>query len=335
MGARRDKRYVAHARRPYATNMATCDLDGVTVYFEQAGAGERLLFISGTGGDLRHRPSVFDGPLGSRYEVLAYDQRGLGRTSVPDGPYTMADYANDAAGLVTARGWDFCLAVGVSFGGMVAQELAIRHPDLVERLVLVCTSPGGAGGASIPFDELANLTGVARATRQLEMMDTRWNDARRETHAAEWKTMVDAMSGYLGDTESASHSSSEASCEASSESARGSALQLEARRHHDTWERLGSISCPTLVCGGRYDGIAAPQNSEHLAERIPGAQLALFEGGHQFLWQDSSAYPRILAFLAGDSSDAAYRPEGEFSSGHKATDPTLGESAKPSETRQR
>jgi 3-oxoadipate enol-lactonase len=309
--------------------MATCDLGGVTVYFEQVGAGERLLFISGTGGDLRHRPSVFEGPLGSRYEVLAYDQRGLGRTNVPEGPYTMADYANDAAGLVTARGWDSCLVVGVSFGGMVAQELAIRHPDLIQRLVLVCTSSGGAGGASVPFDELAHLKGVARATRQLEMMDTRWNDARRVTHAAEWKTMVDAMSGYLSDTESASESPA-----AAKESAKGSALQLEARRHHDTWERLGSISCPTLVCGGRHDGIAAPQNSEHLAERIPNAQLAFFEGGHQFLWQDPAAYRRILAFLAGDPTDAPYRPAGEFTSGHEAADPAPGGWAKPSETRQ-
>ena len=308
------------ARRLYATNVGTCDLGGVTVYFEQAGAGERLLFISGTGGDLRHRPSVFDGPLGAHYEVLAYDQRGLGRTSVPDGPYTMADYADDAAGLVTDRGWDACLVVGVSFGGMVAQELAIRHPDLVQRLVLVCTSSGGAGGASIPFDELAHLKGVTRASRQLEMMDNRWNDARRLTHAAEWKTMVDAMSGYLGDTEAASGSAYASADESAKESAKGSALQLEARRHHDTWERLGSISCPTLVCGGRYDGIAPPPNSEHLAERIPGAQLAFFEGGHQFLWQDPSAYPRILAFLAGDPTGAAYRPGGER--------------AKPSETRQ-
>jgi 3-oxoadipate enol-lactonase len=288
----------APAGRLYATTMATCDLGDITVYFEQAGTGEQLLFISGTGGDLRHRPSVFDGPLASRHEVLAYDQRGLGQTSVPDGPYTMADYANDAAALVTARGWDSCLVVGVSFGGMVAQELAIRHPHLVRRLVLVCTSSGGGGGASIPFDELATLKGEARATRQIEMMDARWNDARRATHHAEWKMMVDAITDYLRDDAP------------SSEPAKGSALQLEARRHHDTWDRLASISSPTLVCGGRYDGIAPPRNSERLAERIPGAQLAFFDGGHQFLWQDATAYPRILAFLADDPADGAYGPEG-------------------------
>jgi 3-oxoadipate enol-lactonase len=132
----------------------THDLGPITLYAERSGAGPRLLFISGTGGDLRNKPSVFSGPLGPRFEILAYDQRGLGQSAVPDGPYTMADYADDAAGLLKQVGWDSCLAMGVSFGGMVAQELVIRFPELVRRLVLACTSSGGAGGASIPFTEL-------------------------------------------------------------------------------------------------------------------------------------------------------------------------------------
>jgi 3-oxoadipate enol-lactonase len=270
--------------------MATCELGGVTVYFEQAGEGEPLLFISGTGGDLRNRPSVFDGPLARQFEILAYDQRGLGQTSVPEGPYTMGDFADDAAALVAARRWDSCLVVGVSFGGMVAQELAVRHPHLVKRLVLACTSSGGAGGTSIPFDELATLEGVARATRQLEMMDNRWNDARRQTHADEWKMMTDAMSAYLRDGDP------------SPERAKGAALQLEARRHHDSWDRLVSIASPTLICAGRYDGIAPLENSQRMAQRIPGAELAIFEGGHQFLFQDPAAYRRILAFLKNEGS---------------------------------
>jgi 3-oxoadipate enol-lactonase len=267
--------------------MATTQLGDIAVYYEQAGAGERLLCISGTGGDLRNRPSVFEGPLGRHFEILAYDQRGLGQTSVPDGPYTMAHYADDAAALLADRGWDSCLVMGVSFGGMVAQELAIRHPARVRRLVLACTSSGGAGGASAPFDELAALRGAARATRQIEMMDTRWDDARRRSHATEWKTMVDAMSGYLR------------SGEPTPEATRGAALQLEARRHHDTWERLATIGCPTLVCGGNFDGIAPSQNARFLAAQIAGAELALFDGGHQFLWQDRAAYQRILEFLSG------------------------------------
>jgi 3-oxoadipate enol-lactonase len=277
--------------------MPTCALGSLTVYFEQAGTGERLLLVSGTGGDLRNPPRVFDTPLASHFEILAYDQRGLGQTSVPEGPYTMAEYGDDAAALLEARGWDSCLVVGISFGGMVAQELAIRHPDRVRRLVLACTSSGGAGGSSIPFDELATLEGEARVQRQIEMMDNRWDAARRSARAAEYKMMVDAMSGHLR------------SDELPPEAARGAALQLEARRHHDTWDRLGSIRCPTLVCGGRYDGIAPPENSERLASRIPGSQLALFDGGHGFLWQDREAFPRILGFLEEDAvgdSGAAY-----------------------------
>ena len=84
------------------------------------------------------------------FEVLAYDQRGLGQTEVPEGPYTMAEYADDAAALIAAVGWDDCAVVGVSFGGMVAQELAIRHPGRVRRLALCCTSSGGAGGCLVP-----------------------------------------------------------------------------------------------------------------------------------------------------------------------------------------
>jgi 3-oxoadipate enol-lactonase len=177
--------------------------------------------------------------------------------------------------------------MGVSFGGMVAQEVAIRHGSRVSRLVLACTSSGGAGGASIPFTELERLDGLARVARQIEIMDTRWDGERRETHRDEWELMVAGMSAYLRANEGAS------------ERVRGSTLQLQARSHHDTWDRLGEISCPTLVCGGRFDGIAPPANSEHLAERIPGAELALFDGGHQFLWQDPAAYKRVMEFLSG------------------------------------
>src|SRR5512144_2870392 len=124
--------------------MPMTEANGVRLYIERAGSGPPLLFISGTGGDLRVKPNVFDGPLAKAFDVLAYDQRGLGRSEKPDRTYTMADYADDAAALMASQGWDRAPVVGVSFGGMVAQELALRHPARVSRLVLACTSPGGA-----------------------------------------------------------------------------------------------------------------------------------------------------------------------------------------------
>jgi len=74
----------------------------IEIYYEVQGSGPRLLFIGGSGGDLRNKPGVFDGPLIKRFEVLAFDQRGLGRSDAPAGPYSMADYGEDAAGLIEA-----------------------------------------------------------------------------------------------------------------------------------------------------------------------------------------------------------------------------------------
>jgi 3-oxoadipate enol-lactonase len=258
----------------------------VDLYYEVAGTGPRLLLISGTGGDLRARPRVFDGPWAAMFEIAAYDQRGLGQSSVPPGPYTMADYADDAAGLLDVLAWEDALVMGISFGGMVAQELAIRHPARVRRLVLACTSSGGGGGSSYPLHELAALAEDDRIVRQLELADTRYGPAWRVDNPDQWESLRALFqaraaigSGDPGREE-------------------GAALQLDARRGHDTWDRLGQITCPTFVCGGVYDGIAPPSNAHDLASAIPGATLQMFDGGHLFLLQDRAAWPAITAFLS-------------------------------------
>ncbi|MFC3077215.1 alpha/beta fold hydrolase [Phenylobacterium terrae] len=267
--------------------MPSVRANGIDIYYERAGSGPRLLFISGTGGDLRNKPNVFDGALGRSFEVLAYDQRGLGRTEKPDVPYSMADYADDAAALMDAVGWDRAHVVGVSFGGMVAQELALRHPGKVERLVLACTSPGGAGGASFPFHEIEHLKGEARARHLLPISDTRRDEAWAKAHPELYaqliaQTAADPFADEPG-------------------RAMGAHRQLEARARHDTWDRLPDIAIPTLIAAGRYDGIALPQTQEKMAGRIPGAQLRWFEGGHLFMIQDRAAAPAIAAFLTGDA----------------------------------
>jgi 3-oxoadipate enol-lactonase len=268
--------------------MPRADVNGVSLYYEIAGTGERLLCISGTGSDLRQAPRPTDGPLAENFEVLAYDQRGLGQSSVPPWPYAMADFADDAAALLEAVGWGDCRVMGLSFGGMVAQELAIRHPDRVRRLVLCCTSAGGSGGASYPLHTLVDLSPEERSKVRMELIDTRWDETWRQANPE----MVQMFSERMGlDAEGGTP-------------APGLTNQLAARAEHDTADRLGSISCPTLVCGGRFDGIAPPANSEFLARSIPGARLEMFDGGHGFFLQDPTAMPAIIDFLAGGAPEA-------------------------------
>ncbi|HSL57153.1 MAG TPA: alpha/beta fold hydrolase [Acidimicrobiales bacterium] len=258
---------------------------GVDVTYEIAGEGPRALFIGGTGGDLRVRPGVLDGPLPRACEVLAYDQRGLGRSSSPPGDWTMADYADDADALLDALGWDRAHVVGVSFGGMVAQELALRHPNRIDRLVLCCTSAGGAGGASYPLHELAALDPDVRFERQLELSDVRRDAAWRAAHP-------EVLAQLRAQAEAAAAVGAEEPGRAD-----GARRQLEARRHHDTWDRLAGIATTTLVAAGRFDGIAPLANAEALAARLPDARLEVFDGGHLFLVQDRAAWPAIVAFL--------------------------------------
>ena len=172
--------------------MPRLKVNAVELYYEIAGTGPRLLFISGTGSDLRNQPNVFDSPLARHFEILAYDQRGLGQSEAPPGPYTMADYADDAAGLLEALDWQRTAVIGVSFGGMVAQELALRHPHVIRALVLCCTSAGGAGGASYPLHELLELPEEERLLRQLVLSDQRRDAAWRAAHPDELQRLLAA-----------------------------------------------------------------------------------------------------------------------------------------------
>lgn len=256
------------------------------LYFELKGNGPKLLSISGSGGDLRNRPNVFDSPLAAHFEILAYDQRGLGQTDARDQVYTMADYAEDAAALLEAIGWKQCLVLGVSFGGMVAQEFAIRYPDRVSALVLACTSSGGAGGASYPLHTLVDLAPQERAEKMISIADTRYDQAWQETHADEYAAML-ALAIHIAEQRASQPQLRQM----------GAARQLEARRDHDVYERLLQLKMPVYVCGGKYDGIAPVSNLEAIHNQLPNSQLTLFEGGHGFLQQDPAAYRQVRQFL--------------------------------------
>jgi 3-oxoadipate enol-lactonase len=261
------------------------------IYFEIRGQGPRLLVISGTGGDLRRSPSIFEMPIAQHFEILAYDQRGLGQTSRPDIRYTMVDYADDVNALLEAVGWDRCLVMGISFGGMVAQEFALRYPHRVQRLVLASTSSGGAGGASYPLHELADLTVEEYARKIVYLSDTRRDALWQAANPAQFHLLLDqTLSGLRVGAEEPGHQI-------------GARRQLEARALHNTYERLPNLRMPVYICGGRYDGIAMPVNLEAMQKQIPGARLELFEGGHLFFIQDRRAFERIVAFLVGDFNE--------------------------------
>ncbi len=218
--------------------------------------------------------------LNRDFEGLHYDQRGLGQTSHGDRPPTMTDFADDAAALCAALGWDRCHVMGTSFGGMVAQHVAIRHPQLVDKLVLNCTSPGG-DSPSYPLHELQTLSPEKRADSWMPIMDTRY-EAGGE------------IPGLEGFTEMFRERQLAAR---SPEPDAALTAQLQARRHHDATAGLPAVDAPTLVCAGRYDGIAPLENSEKIVAAIPGAQLDVFEGGHIFMMQDRRAMTTIRDFL--------------------------------------
>jgi 3-oxoadipate enol-lactonase len=258
--------------------------NGIELYYERRGQGPRLLFVNGSGSSIATSELLIK-LFTNDFDVLVHDQRGLGRSEIPPGPYAMADYAADAEALLDHVGWDRTNVVGVSFGGMVAQELAVTCPERIERLALLCTSPGGAGGASYPLHELADLPEQERSERGTLLLDTRFTPEWLADHAGD-RALAEMMAARRGSEKSA-------------EQLRGEAEQLAARGHHDVCDRLQYVTCPTFVAGGRFDGIAPPSNAEAIVARIPGAQLRVYDGGHAFFAQDPAALPDVLRFLSG------------------------------------
>jgi 3-oxoadipate enol-lactonase len=258
--------------------MPVSQVNGVELYWERAGSGARLLFCNGSGSTLADERPLLD-VLAGRFDLLAWDYRGVGRSGPVAGPYRMADVAADGVGLLELVGWSTCRVVGVSFGGMVALELAVTDPDRLERLALVCTSAGGEGGSSYPLHKLLELSLEERAAVGLKITDSRWDDRWLAAHPGD-RALAERLAGRQDPA-----------------GAGGLRAQLLARADHDVWERLDAVTCPTLVAYGRYDGIAPTQNSAAIASRIPGADLRGYEGGHLFLAQDPGAMPELVTFL--------------------------------------
>lgn len=258
--------------------------DGCDFNYEMCGEdGPRVLLFNGSGASIATSAPLINA-LAKTMRVLVHDQRGLGATSVPAGPYSMAGYAADGMALLRHVGWDTCTVIGVSFGGMVAQEFAVTFPAAVDRLVLLCTSAGGAAGSSYPLHELASLPPDERLEAQMRVTDTRFGPEWFATHPVDAE-IVRVMRERAAVTKPA-------------EQVRGERLQLEARIHHDVAARLHLVTAPAYVLAGRFDGIAPPANSRAIAGLVPDAVVSVYEGGHMFSGQDRNAILDIRAFVA-------------------------------------
>jgi 3-oxoadipate enol-lactonase len=261
--------------------MSTVEANGVKLYYERHGTGPRLLFLNGSGTTIETTRAMFS-MFDPSFDFLTLDARGLGLSSPVTRPYAMADLAADALAVMDAEGWDSACVLGVSFGGMVAQELAVTAPERVERLALLCTSPGGPDRSSYPLHELEALPAERRSQLLRQLIDTRFDDAWLGAHPNDA-----ALAAMLASQEP----------EPDPQRRQGVLEQLAARRTHDVWDRLSAITSPTFIGCGRYDGIAPPVNSEAMASVIAGAELHEYEGGHLFFVQDPRSVPDVIEFL--------------------------------------
>ena len=268
--------------------MPNIRVNDIEMYYEVYGSGAPLVFIGGSGGGGLRQSMVDKTPLVDRFRVLSFDQRGQGQTDKPDILYTIAMFADDAAGLMDATGFGRAMVMGASFGGMVAQELTLRHPEKVLFLVLCCTCSGGAGGSAA--DYRAALQDASKTTDEdikadLSLVDTRRTAEYLASHPEETELLVQQLRS--AGQQYPMHST-------------GAPRLFAARSAHDAYDRLGQIRVPTLVMGGKYDGVTPPEYQKRMAAAIPGAELHMFEGGHQFLSQDrEAAYSIIVNRLTG------------------------------------
>jgi len=262
---------------PFAT------VNGIQFNYEIQGSGPRALFIHGIGADLKNPVSIFKTAVPEHFTVLAFDPRGLGESGSTEEPFTMADMADDAAGLAAAVGWETYHVIGASMGGMVAQELALRHPQAVDRLALCVTNGGPANGAPQVIDKMDKMSTLEK----LQLSDTRQDAAWAEANPEQLRLVEDqsrlAMESML----------------ANPAARMGFARQVQAVVGHDAFHRLQEIKAPTLVCGGRFDGSNPPQVTRAFADQIPGARYELLEHGHGSWYYDPTAWQLIISFLRG------------------------------------
>ena len=240
--------------------------EGVHLWWDERGSGPAVLLVQGLGypSDMWHRLLPV---LARERRVLTMDNRGVGRTGVPAGPFTLADLAQDAVAVLDAAGEELADVVGVSMGGLVVQELALAHPDRVRSLVLGCTHPGG--GDAVFSDEARALLGGRGGMSPEEAAEASvpfvyagsTPRSRVEEDLAVRRAVPTRPEGYLAQL--------------------GGAVSSPGTGH-----RLPGLRVPTLVVHGTADRLVPVDNGRFIAAAIPGAVLHLLQGASHIFWTD-------------------------------------------------
>jgi 3-oxoadipate enol-lactonase len=247
--------------------MPTTQVGSHTVYYDEFGAGHPLVFISGLASTRLGWWKQIE-PFTKKFRVINLDNRDAGDSALGTCPYTIADMAEDVAGVVKNLNLGRARIVGISMGGMIAQELAIRHPDLVDKLVLVATTAGGPTGVN--------------AKPEIAALLMRAGEEDVETRVRRTFTAI-AGEGYMvkhpEDLDQIVKNSIAKPMSLESYQRQLGACMVHFRQ--GTADRLAQITAPTLVVHGDYDPLIPYPNGKYLAEHIKGARLATYPGvGH-------------------------------------------------------
>ena len=261
--------------------MPNASVNGTDLYYERRGSGEPLLLIQGMSGTHVSWGEPFRAALdGAGLETVAYDHRGIGRSAAWREPFSLVDLASDAVALLDDLGWDTAHVLGISMGGMVAQELALGHPDRLRSLTLGCTYAGGPASvltepAVIQALGEAMMSGDReRALRQGYEVNVSAAFAADEANYPAFREMVLSVPAPVPVI----------------------MLQMQAIATHDTSARLGAIAAPTLVVHGSEDRMLAVANGRAIADAIPDARLEELDGvGHMFWWEQPERSAELVA----------------------------------------
>ena len=257
--------------------MPSVGADGAEIYYESTGSGDPVLLIMGLGADSRGW-AMQTSAFAERHRVITFDNRGVGKSSVPPGPYDTKEMARDALAVLDAEGVEKAHVLGVSLGGTIAQWLAITAPERVRSLALGSTWAGPSEWRSrlrrmqLGILEREGVEALVRA-RVLFIFSPPFFMHTAFMDLAE-KTMAEtALDGYLH--------------------------QLDAAEFHDARARLGEIEIPTLVLTGRRDILVPPELSYEVASLIPGAETEVLETAHAIQLEEAARFNEcVLAFFA-------------------------------------